>query len=144
MFRKAIFSLLTLQFLTAFFHSLSLFTTPVSTNETEKQLIDLFTNYKQDLGMGFNRSMYDLFKGLSTCFSLICILGGWINLYFLKNDLGAQLWKGLLNIEIVVFGTLFLVMLFFTFLPPIVLTGLIFITAITSRYLVDTSQAGAQ
>ena len=87
MFRKAIFSLLTLQFLTAFFHSLSFFTSPVSANETEKQLIDLFTNYKQDLGMGFNRSMYDLFRGLSACFTLICILGGWVNLYFLKNDL---------------------------------------------------------
>lgn len=84
MFRKAIFSLLTLQFLTAFFHSLSFFTSPVSANETEKQLIDLFTNYKQDLGMGFNRSMYDLFRGLSACFTLICILGGWVNLYFLK------------------------------------------------------------
>ncbi|MBL0113121.1 MAG: hypothetical protein IPP42_20725 [Saprospiraceae bacterium] len=107
-------------------------------------MIDLFTNYKQDLGMGFNRSMYDLFRGLSACFTLICILGGWVNLYFLKNDLSAHLWKGLLKIEIIVFGALFLVMLFFTFLPPIVLTGLIFTAAIASRYLVDTNQAEAQ
>ena len=67
-----------------------------------------------------------------------------VNLYFLKNDLSAHLWKGLLKIEIIVFGALFLVMLFFTFLPPIVLTGLIFTAAIASRYLVDTNQAEAQ
>ncbi|MDZ4710194.1 MAG: hypothetical protein SH818_17475 [Saprospiraceae bacterium] len=126
MLRKSLFALITFQFLAAFLHSLSFLGKPAATNETEKQLIDLFTNYKQDLGAGFSRSTYDLFTGLSACFPLICVLGGWINLYFLRKKLDSSLFRGLLFIEMVVFGVLFAVMITFTFLPPIVVTGLIF------------------
>lgn len=129
MLRKSLFALITVQFLTAFFHSMSFFGKPRATNETEEKLIDLFTNYKQDLGAGFSRSTFDLFNGLSTSFTLICLLGGWINLFFLRKRLDASLWRGLLFIEMVVFGALFLFMILFTFLPPIVLTGLIFISS---------------
>lgn len=129
MLRKSLFALITFQFLTAFIHSLSFFAKPDpsdATNETEKQLIDLFVNYNQDLGAGFSRSTYDLFTGLSACFTLICILGGWVNLYFLRKKLNSSLFRGLLFIEMVVFGVVFLVMILYTFLPPIALSGLIF------------------
>lgn len=126
MLRKSLFALITFQFLTALFHSMSFISKPTATNETEEKLIDLFTNYKQDLGAGFSRSTFDLFTGLSTSFTLICILGGWINLFFLRKKLDSSLWRGLLFIEMIVFGALFLFMFLFTFLPPIVLTGLIF------------------
>lgn len=134
MLRKSLFALITFQFLTALFHSLSFLAEPTATNETEKQLIDLFTNYKQDLGAGFSRSTFDLFTGLSACFALICLLGGWINVYFLRKKLESSLFKGLLFIEMVVFGVVFLVMIFYTFLPPIVLTGLIFGGCVMSWY----------
>lgn len=139
MFRKSLFTLITLQFLTAFFHSLSFFTHPTGTNDTEKTLIDLLTNYKQDMGAGIHRSTYDLFTGLSTCFTLICILGGWINIYFLRRNLNPELWRGLLKIQSIVFGALFLCMVRFTFLPPIVLTGLIFVAAVFNWYISDKS-----
>lgn len=126
MLRKSLFALITVQFLTALFHSMSFLSKPRATNETEERLIDLFTNYRQDLGAGFSRSTFDLFTGLSTCFTLICLLGGWINLFFLRKKLESPLWRGLLFIEMVIFGALFLFMILFTFLPPIVLTGLIF------------------
>jgi hypothetical protein len=61
MLRKSLFALITFQFLTAFFHSMSFISKPTATNETEEKLIDLFTNYKQDLGAGFSRSTFDLF-----------------------------------------------------------------------------------
>lgn len=134
MLKKSLFALITVQFLSAFLHSLSFLGTPTATNETEKQLIDLFTNYKQDLGAGFSRSTFELFTGLSACFTLICILGGWVNLYFLRKKLDAALFRGLLFIEMVVFGVLFLVILRYTFLPPITLTGLIFAGCIMSWY----------
>ena len=137
MFKKALFSLITLQFLTAFFHALSFLSSPRATNETEKQLIDLMVGYKQDMGMGISRSTYDLFKGLSTCFAFICILGGWINLYFLKTNLDATHWKGLLRIESIVFGAVFIAMMVFTFLPPIVLTGMITSAALFAWYRSD-------
>lgn len=139
MFRKSLFILITLQFLTAFFHSLSFFSTPQPTNDTEKQLVDLFVNYKQNLGLGIQRSMYDLFTGLSLCFTLICILGGWINLYFLRHGLPHHLWRGLLRIESIIFGGVFLSMLLFTFLPPIVCTFMIFVTCIGAYYISQKS-----
>jgi hypothetical protein len=126
MLRKSLFALITFQFLTGFVYALSFLGTPIATNETEKQLIDLFTNYKQDLGAGFKRSTFELFTGLSACFTLICILGGWVNLYFLKKKLDSSLFRGLLFIEMVVFGVVFTLMILFTFLPLIVLSGLIF------------------
>jgi len=132
MLKKSLFALITVQFLSAFIHSLSFISKPVATNETEKQLIDLFTNYKQDLGAGFSRSTSDLFTGLSACFTLICILGGWINLYFLRKKLDSSLFRGLLFIEMMVFGAVFVIMILFTFLPPIVVTGLIFAGCIMS------------
>ncbi len=137
MFKKAVFSLLSLQFLTAFFHLLSFFNTPHGTNDTERQLIDLMTNYKQDMGMGIFRSTFDIFTGLSTCFVLLCIFGGWINLFLLKNNTSAHLWKGLLRIQSIVFGGLCISMTFFTFLFPIVFTGLITLAAVTAFYFSD-------
>lgn len=140
MFKKFPFWILgtiILQLLTAVFHSLSLFTAPEPKNETEKQLLDLTTNYKPDLGMGFNPSFADLFTGLSLCFTLICIFGALLNWYFKKKNLGADLWKGFLFIQIIIFGALFIAMLAFTFFPPIVFTGLIFLFVITSYLTVN-------
>jgi hypothetical protein len=139
MFRKALFTLITLQFVTAFFHSLSFFTHPAGTNDKEKALVDLMTTYQQDMGAGIHRTTYDLFIGLSSCFPLLCILGGWMNLYFLRKNLNQNLWKGMLWIQCFIFGVLFIMMFFFTFLPPIVLTGLIFLAATFSWYIADKS-----
>jgi hypothetical protein len=115
------------QLLTSVFHSLSFFVKQEPTNETEKQLIDLISNYKPDAGMGFHPSFANLFTGLSLCFTLICLFGAMLNWYFKKKNLTAALWKGLLLIEIIIFGAVFIGMLAFTFFPPIVCTGLIFI-----------------
>ena len=123
-----------MQFLTAFFHTLSFFSKQEGRNETEKQLLDLIVNYKQDLGMGIHRSTFDLFTGLSLCFTLICLLGGLINVYFLRRRLPQEFWPGLLKIEVIVFGAVFLSMLVFTFLPPIVCTAFIFLASIFALY----------
>ncbi len=134
MFRKSLFVLITMQFLTAFFHSLSFFAKQEGRNDTEKQLLDLLVNYKQDLGMGIHRSTFELFTGLSLCFTLICLLGGLINVYFLRQRLPQEFWPGLLKIEVVVYGAVFLSMLVYTFLPPIVCTALIFLSAVFALY----------
>lgn len=115
------------QLLTAVFHSLSFFVQPEAKNDTEKQLIELSTNYHPDAGMGFHPSLSELFTGLSACFTLICLFAALLNWYFLKNKLSPGLWRGFMLIQTVVFGGLFTLMAVFTFLPPIVCTGLIFI-----------------
>ena len=123
-----------LQFLTAGIHALSLFVSPVPDNETERQLHELIITYQKDLGGGFLRTFSDLFTALSSCFSFVCLLGGLINAYLLKIHASSEILRGVVLINVIVFGAIFAVMAFFTFLPPIVLTGLIF-AALLLAYL---------
>lgn len=114
-----------LMFLTGAVHSIGLFVRPVPENEVERQLIELMTTYKHDLGAGFHPTMGNLFTALSSCFSLLCLLGGLTNAYLLKKRIEAGILQGIVWINLLVFGICFVMMLVFTFLPPIVLTGLI-------------------
>jgi hypothetical protein len=80
-----------LQLLNATLHSLSLIRAPVATNATEQQLFDLMVRYRLDLGAGIHRSMWDLFRALSSCFTLLCLLGGFTNIYLLRKKVDAEL-----------------------------------------------------
>ena len=133
-----IWGLITTQLLTAVFHSISFFISPEPANETEKNLNEVLNNYKMDMGAGINRSLADLILSLSVCFTLICLLAAIINWYFKKKQISNDLWKGLLLIEMIIFGILFLVILKFAFLPPMICTGLIFIFSIGSYISVNS------
>ena len=111
--------------LTAAVHSISLFVNPEPQNEVERQLMNLMRTYKNDFGGGFHPSTANLVTALSSCFSLLCLLGGLTNAYLLKKKVGAGILKGFVGINLLVFSICFVMMLVFTFLPPIVLTGLI-------------------
>ncbi len=115
------------QLLTAAFHSLSFISPAKPRNEQEKQLVDITTNYKIDMGGGIRRSFYNLFVGVSSCFTLIFIMGAVLNWYFLKNTLTAATWEGFLLIQLIVYATIFLLQVRFTFWPPIIVTGLVFL-----------------
>ena len=125
-----LWGLIIFQLLTALFHSLSFVMKPKAENETEKQLIDLVYSYHKDYGMGFHPSMGNLFLALSTCFTFICLLGGISNIYFKNKRMGMNLWSGWLLIQTLIFGAIFLVMLAFTFIYPVVLSGLVFLFAL--------------
>lgn len=112
--------------LTALIHGLTLFVQPLPQNETERQLLGLLVSYKQDFGAGFQRTMKEIFTALSACFSLICLLGGLTLGFLAKKKADVRILKGVVGIHLLVFGICFAVMVMFTFLPPIVLTGLIF------------------
>ena len=116
-----------LQLLTAFVHSLSFFSDPVAANDQEKMLIDLMYNYSMDLGAGYQRTMHEIVNALSACFSLVYLLGGAINWYLLRQNAEPRMLRGLLTIQLAVFGFAFALMVIYTFLPPIVLTGLVFV-----------------
>lgn len=124
-----------LQILTGLIHSLSFFNDPRATNDTERQLVELMSAYRMDLGAGFHPTMSDLFTSMSACFALLYLFAAWINVYLLRKNIGGELWKGLLNIQRFVFGISFVVMVVFTFLPPIVLTGLVFVCLAIARIL---------
>lgn len=115
------------QLLTAFFHSLSFIAKPKPKNDTEKQLVELSLHYKADMGGGIKRSQGQLFVGVSSCFTAIYVMGGVLNWYLLRYGIPADLWKGLLMIQAIIYGIVFLLQAKFTFWPPIIVTGLVFI-----------------
>ncbi len=116
-----------LQLITAAVHAMSFLRTTSGINETERQLNELMTTYRPDMGPHFHPTTADLFTSLSACFPLLYLLGGMTNLYLVEKNIPPQIMKGLTSINLVVFGGSFLVMLIFTFLPPIIMTGLVFI-----------------
>ena len=131
------------QFLSAALHSLSFIVAPELHNDTERQLHELITNYHPDMGGGFHPSFWNLFTALSACYPLLCILGGLTLGYLLWKHTGPELMKGILLINVMVFGVCFLVMLFLTFLPPIIVTGLIFVNLLAAYILCPSVKSAA-
>lgn len=123
------------QFLTAILHSLSFFVQPELHNDTERQIHELTHNYYADMGGGFHRSFWDLFTALSACYPLLCLLGGLTMGYLLIKHTGPEIMRGIIAINLAIFGVCLIVMIFFTFLPPIVVTGLIVINLLAAYIL---------
>ena len=123
-------------FLNALIHSVTLFLQPPPVDETERQLFELMASYKHNFGAGFKRSMNELVTALSSCLSFLCLLAGVTLMFLLGKRAEAGLMKGVVLIHTVVFGILFVVVVVFTFLPPIVLTGLIFVSLLAACILV--------
>jgi hypothetical protein len=80
-----------------------------------------------DMGAGIRRCFYDLFIGVSGCFTITFLLGGALNWYFLEAGLGAGIWKNFVFIQLIAYGIIFLLQIRFTFLTPIIVTGRVFI-----------------
>lgn len=116
-----------LQFATAAIHSLSFFIKPAPQNETERQLFELMTTYKQDLGAGFQPTTANMVTALSACLPFLYLLGGLTIAYLMKKLSPTTTLKGIVGIQVLVFGLSFITMLILTFLPPIVMTGLVFV-----------------
>lgn len=127
-----LWSAVVFQLLTALIHATSLFIAVAPQNDTEKQLETLMSTYQLDAGGGFHPTMSGLFVALSSYFSFVCLLGGLSNGYLLKKKVGPELMKGIVLIDLVVFGGIFGVMAVFTFLPPIICTGAIFVCLLFS------------
>ena len=116
-----------LQLLTAIAHALSFLSDPVGTNDQEKMLIELMKTYQMDLGAGYHRTMTEVVNALSACFSLLYLFGALINWHLLRQQVSANVMKGVLGINLAIFGFTFALMVVLTFLPPIIMTGLTFV-----------------
>ena len=115
------------QVLTAAAHSMSFIAKPKPKNEKEVQLIDLMGNYKMDMGGGIKRSFKYIFIGVSICYTFIYIFGAMLNWFFLKPQTESGIWEGILLIQLIIFGIVLLFQMRFTFWPPIIVSGLVFI-----------------
>jgi len=126
-----------LQLIIAIIHAVSLFVTLPPNNGTEKQLFALMDTYKFDLGAGFHRTMNELTLVFSACFCLLNLLGGLLNWYLLRKKVEPQIMKGVITINLVVFGICFVLIAIFAFLFPIILTGLLVLFLILSRFTIS-------
>jgi hypothetical protein len=124
------------QIIIAIFHSISLFVSLPPSNETEKQLFTLIDTYKLDLGAGFHRTMNELTLVFSACFCLLYLLGGLLNWYLLRKKVEPRIMKGVITINLVIFGICFVLATIFAFLIPIILTGLVLPFLILSRFTI--------
>jgi FtsH-binding integral membrane protein len=116
-----------LQILTAAVHSMSFLVSPQPTDETEKQMLQLMTTYKMDMGAGFVPTMFDLFNSLSTGFALLFLFGGLMNWYLWRKKIDLAVLKGVVGISVIIFGIMFVVGAMLSFLLPITMSGLVFV-----------------
>jgi len=124
------------QFITGVFHLLSFLNSPAPKNESEKQLFDLMSNYKFDLGTGFLRSMDDLMTSFSIAFALLLFFSGILNLFLLLSKLPFRILKGVILINFFIYLICFISMELLTFLPPIICTGLIVLSLLVSYFFI--------
>jgi hypothetical protein len=96
-------------------HSTSLFVKQVPVNETEKQLLDLMSNYKFNL-MGSMRSMSDLMRGFSTAFSLASLGFGVLDIAIWNER--AKLLKKVALVNCLWLAAMLLVSLHYFFAAP--------------------------
>lgn len=128
------------QFIFAVIHAATLFITLLPNNETEKQLFTLMDTYQFDFGSGFHRTMSELTLVFSACLCLFLLFGGLLNWYLLRKKIGTEIMKGVITINVVVFGICFGIIATFAFLLPIILSGLIFIFLLLSRLTIRKSR----
>jgi len=106
-------------------HSITLFIQPAPQNEIERQLVHLMTTYHNDFGAGFHPTPQNLFTALSSSFSLLCLLGALLNAHLVRKRISTEIMRGIVLIDLLVFGICFVIVAIFTFLLPIILIGLI-------------------
>ena len=117
-----------MQYVTAAVHTSGLFIEQTAANDTEAQLLKLMSEYKLELGASFHPSMQNLFTSMSISFSLFIFFGGILDHFLWKRNPEARLLKGIVLIQTMIFGIVFLTMACLTFLIPIICTGLIFLS----------------
>lgn len=127
------------QFIATAVHAVSLFLQLPPANDTEKQLLTLMDTYKFDLGAGFHRTMGELTLALSSCLCFFCLLGGLLNWYLISKKVNPGIMKGVIIINLVVFGICFIEVIALTFLLPIVSIGLIVLFLILALLTIRNS-----
>src|SRR5258708_39695718 len=79
-------------------HSISLFQKPMVRNDSEKQLVDLMTNYRFTV-MGSVRTMNDFLRGFSISFALASLAFAVLDFTLRRNR--AALWKRVALVNVI-------------------------------------------
>jgi hypothetical protein len=141
-YRFWLWAAIVLLFANALIHSLTLFIEPAAQNETERQLRELMTSYRIDFGAGFRRNTKELVTALSSSFSLLCLLAGLTLSYLARQNTQVEMrvLKGVVGMHLIEFALCFIIVAVFTFLPPIILMGLIFLSLLMAYLSIPSSR----
>jgi hypothetical protein len=123
------------QLFTSAVHAVSLFVDPRPENDVERQMITLISTYRLDMDFGFHPTFANLFTALSSCFSMLFLFAALVNGYLLIKHTGSDIIKGILAINVVIFGVCLVIMAVFTFLPPIALTSVVLGNLVAAYFL---------
>ena len=124
------------QLITAAMHSLSFFNEPIPSNESESQLIHLMTTLRFDFGAGFTPTMQDLMNSFSISLTLLLIFGGVLNWFLLLKQAEPHLIKGVILIQVLIFGLCLIATYFLTFLVPVISIALIFVALLLTYFTI--------
>ena len=114
-------------------HSLSLFITQTGENEPAPDVKpddDLQDGLGSRVSSDVSKSLYSL----SSSFTFLCIFAALINGYLLWKHTEPSVMKGIIGINVVIFGAMLAMIAYFTFLLPIICVGLIFINLLCGVY----------
>ncbi|MBV9242116.1 MAG: hypothetical protein JO314_08920 [Acidobacteria bacterium] len=120
------------QFVTGIIHTLSLFIPLRGDSDAENQMISLVTTYKLDLGAGFHPTFFNLFTALSSCMSFLLFFAALTNGYLLWKHTPTNVMRGIVSINLVIFGVLLIVVSYFTFLAPIIFVGIVVVNLLAA------------
>lgn len=132
-----------LQIATGCIHCVSFFVDAPPANETERQLDVLMKTYKLDLGAGFHRTMLQIFNSISACFALMFIFAGVITWFLLSAKADIRITRGITTIQTIVFGIATVIIWCLAFLPPLLCTGLVFLSLLFARLNMKKESANA-
>ena len=133
------------QLLTTAMHSVSFFITPIATNEEESQMLKLITTYKMDMGNGIFRTYSEIVISLSINLTLLCLFSALLNIFLVRSAAQPKLFRGILLLQVIIFGILLIFFLRYAFLPPILCVALVLLGCVGSyfsiRPLLTTQQS---
>jgi hypothetical protein len=92
------------------------------------------------MGAGFHPTFFNLFIALSSCLSFLFFYSALTNGYLLLKHTEARLMRGIIGINLVIFGMLLVVVGYFTFLLPIACVGLVFVNLLAAFITVPREQ----
>ena len=129
------------QLITGVVHLLSLFLTPSVTDDTHRQILTLVTSYKINAGAGFTPTYYNLFTAFSSCFTFLCLFAALTNGYLMLKHTEPSVMRGIIAINVAIFGLVFLTFVYFTFPTLIFFAGLIFVNLLAAFIVVPRIEA---
>lgn len=125
-----------MQCFTGAMHTLGIVMGSKPSNAEEAELLDLMNSYKMDMGAGFHHTMQDIMTSFSISFALLLFFAAFLTFFLHRQKLDDRTMHGVIIINLIIFLICFVTMAKFTFLPPIICCGLIFIFLLIAWFLI--------